>query len=109
MSLFKLFLFSVFGAFVANATNAYACDDIVENGGTIFLRAAVVSYTSDHLMLNVQLSSEDFLQVNSLLPKCNLTVYIDYPKIVLKLRKASSTSIVGFEPRYARFAKVTSR
>ena len=81
----------------------------MENGGIIFLRTAVVSYAADHLMLNVKFSASDFYQVNSFSPACNLTVYIKYPSMKLSLHKYSSEILVGFEPRFARFVKVTSK
>jgi hypothetical protein len=105
----KLFFLALVLSLVCASANTYACDEYNENGGFIFLKAALITHSTDHAILNVQVSANDFLRVKSGLSNCNLTVYVRFPNMKIKLYPYSSGLLVGYEPRHARFVKITSR
>jgi hypothetical protein len=105
----KLFFLASVLSLVCATANAYACDDYNENGGFIFLRAALITYSTDQAVLNVQVSTNDFLRVKSGLSNCNLTVYVRFPNMKIRLYPFSTGLLVGYEPRHARFVQITSR
>jgi len=104
----KLFFIALVGALLCSTTNARACDDYQENGGFIFLKAALFTYSSDQTILKVQVNADDYLRMKAGLSDYKLTIYVRFPNLKIKLIPLSS-GMFGYETRYGRFVQITSR
>jgi hypothetical protein len=108
MNRVKLFFITFVGALLCSTTNALACDHYQENGGFIFLKAAFITYSSDQAILKVQVNADDYLRVKDGSSDCNLTIYVRFPNLKIKLIPFSS-GMFGYESRYGRFVQITNR